>query len=150
MGSTNRAMPEMTANRAPRGRFLRTRKGFVASVAAAIVLAASLSACGSGPPSCSPSHTDVGPDGSVYFQQSGSVQPIPWGMQAKSSSFNNYGHWVVDVFADNTKVDHKDVMYPPHASVPSIYLKPGTVVTIEGTVTALGTSATIYGQCASA
>ncbi|MBA3655574.1 MAG: hypothetical protein H0W70_15435 [Actinobacteria bacterium] len=100
--------------------------------------------------SCQPEHVDNGPDGYVTMQQGSAGTYVQWGMQPKDSQFATYGHWVVDVYTDLELYDHKDQTYVPHGSIENYSgrgVKPGKLLEIKGTVTALGAAAKIYGVC---
>ena len=46
-------------------------------------------------------------------------------------SWRNDGPWVVDVYVNNRKVDHKEQEYQPHGSISPVDLPPHSFVSIE-------------------
>lgn len=71
----------------------------------------------------------TGNAGSIYVQTT-SEGYVTWGIYMHDPATND-GPWVVDVYVDKKRVDHKDQTYPPHGSVSPKDAKSGNTFSVQ-------------------
>jgi hypothetical protein len=72
---------------------------------------------------------------------------VAWGIYMYKPA-NRWGHWEVDVFVGNRRVDHKSQNYEPHGSVSPKDAKPGRTFHIRAVMTnADGTFVNVPNAC---
>lgn len=130
--------------------FTRIRRG-ARVVLLLLAVAGVLAGCGvpADVPSCSPSRLSQGPHGFVDFQQQSSGSRVNWVVRADNQEFQTNGQWMIDVFSDGRRVDHKEQNYAPHGSVHPNDVRPGKLLEVEGHVTSdlSNAAAVIRGVC---
>ena len=110
------------------------RRSYCIMLIAFLVLCACMTGCAStvriGSPqhSCAPGFEPSNEYGRLTAQQRGPGFGIQWGVCPASPA----ARYVVDVFVNNRRFDHKDQAYPPHGSVPASAIKTGDVFRLEG------------------
>lgn len=124
-----------------------------ALVAATAALSLATSGCvastsaGSTSAECSPNFTPSNSLGAISAQQLGRGFGIQWGIYPKVPAVR----YVVDVFVDSRRVDHKDQAYPPHGSVSAGDLRARSVFRLEGqAINARGDRGFFYLTCRTA
>ncbi|WP_322759945.1 hypothetical protein [Frankia sp. Cr2] len=129
---------------------LRCRTGLLLVVLAAALVAtgcAGTTSVGSPSSSCSPSFSPSSSLGTLTAQQKGKGYGIQWGVYPTQPAAS----FVIDVYMNNQRVDHKSQNYPPHGSVNARDVVSGGVFRLEGTVTnAKGDQAIFYLACRTA
>lgn len=78
--------------------------------------------------SCSPGFTPSNEQGRITAQQRGPGGGVQWGIYPNVSAVR----YVVDIFVNNRRFDHKDQDYPPHGSVPASAIRSGDIFRLEG------------------
>ena len=102
--------------------------------AALVVLSGALAGCtstiwiGSPQHSCAPGFEPSNEYGRLTAQQRGPGLGIQWGVYPAIPA----ARYVVDVFVNDRRFDHKDQDYPPHGSVPASVVKAGDIFRLEG------------------
>jgi len=97
--------------------------------------------------SCSPSFSPSNSLGSISAQQRGKGYGIQWGVYPKQPAVN----YVVDVYINKRRVDHKNQGYPPHGSVNARDVVSGGIFQLDDTATnAKGDKAIFYLTCRAA
>ena len=97
--------------------------------------------------SCSPNFSPANELGSISAQQRGQGFGIQWGVYPRQPAVR----FVVDVFMNNRRVDHKDQNYPPHGSVNAADVRTGYIFRLEGNATnGAGDVAYFYLTCKAA
>ena len=81
--------------------------------------------------SCAPGFFPENELGSISAQQFGPGYGIQWGVYPKQVAAT----YVVDVYMNNRRVDHKQQSYPPHGSVNARDVVSGGVFRLEGSAT---------------
>lgn len=108
---------------------------------------ASMTRLGGPEHSCSPGFFPENELGSLSAQQRGPGHGIQWGVYPRVAGTR----FVVDVFVNNRRVDHKDQVYPPHGSVNRRAIRSGDIFRLEGQATnARGDVAIFYLVCRAA
>lgn len=118
-----------------------------------VALIVALSSCAStvrfGDPthSCSPGFYPANELGSISAQQRGPGRGIQWGVYPTVSGIR----YVVDVYINRRRVDHKEQDYPPHGSVNARDIRTGDIFRLEGQATnGAGDVAWFYLTCRAA
>ena len=95
---------------------------------AALVGCASTVRIGSPRHSCSPGFAPSNEFGRITAQQRGQGGGVQWGVYPKVAAVR----FVVDIWINKQRFDHKDQAYPPHGSVPASVIGSGDLFRLEG------------------
>lgn len=78
--------------------------------------------------SCSPGFTPSNEYGRITAQQRGRGGGVQWGVYPAVPAVR----FVVDIWINKRRFDHKDQDYPPHGSVPASAIRSGDLFRLEG------------------
>ena len=97
--------------------------------------------------SCSPGFDPSNERGRITAQQRGPGYDVQWGVYPNTPSVR----YVVDIYVNNRRFDHKDQDYPPHGSIMARAISSGDIFRLEGRATnARGDVGTFYLTCKAA